>query len=70
MGQQPSVRLPKHAAATAGLREGATLDLTIEDDAIVLRRQRYDIAELVAAMAEVEQPPMLMDDAPRGSEVW
>jgi len=69
-GNSLAVRLPKQMAATAGLREGAALDLTIEDDAIVLRRRRYDIAELVAAMADVEQPPLLMEDPPRSSEIW
>ena len=69
-GNSLAVRVPKDIAASVGLGEGAALDLTVEDDAIVLRRRRYDIAELVAAMAGAEQPPLLMDDAPRGSEVW
>ena len=30
----------------------------------------YDIKDLVAAMIDAEQPPMILDDAPRGSEVW
>ncbi len=57
-------------AASVGLSEGAALDLTIEDDAIVIRRRRYDIRELVAAMATIEQPPLAMEDEPRGTEVW
>ena len=69
-GNSLAVRVPKDVAASVGLREGAALDLTIEDDAIVLRRRRYDIAELVASMADAGQPPMLMEDAPRGSELW
>ena len=69
-GNSLAVRVPREAAETVGLRAGVALDLTIEDDAIVLRRRRYDIGELVAAMSEAEQPPLLMEDEPRGSEIW
>ena len=69
-GNSLAVRVPKEVAETIGLREGAALDLTIEDDAIVLRRRRHDIRNLVAAMADAEQPPLLMEDAPRGNETW
>ncbi len=68
-GNSLAVRLPKEAAAAAGLREGAALDLTLEDDAIVLRRRAYDIGELVAAIAG-PPPPLELDDEPRGSEAW
>lgn len=69
-GNSLAVRVPKEVAASVGLREGAALELTIEDDAIVLRRRRHDIGELVAAIAGVEPPPMLMDEPSRGSEIW
>lgn len=69
-GNSLAVRLPKDVAESVGLREGAALELTIEDDAIVLRRRRYDIAELVARLDERTMPPIALDDAPRGSEEW
>lgn len=69
-GNSLAVRVPKEVAASVGLREGAAVELTVEDDAIVLRRRRYDIRDLVAAMAGVEPPPLLLEDEPRGSEVW
>jgi antitoxin MazE len=69
-GNSLAVRVPKEVAASVGLREGVAVELTVEDGAIVLRRRRYDIRDLVAAMADVEPPPLLLDDEPRGSEVW
>ncbi|MBA3811027.1 MAG: AbrB/MazE/SpoVT family DNA-binding domain-containing protein [Caulobacteraceae bacterium] len=69
-GNSLAVRVPREVAETMGLREGVTLDLTMDDDAIVLRRRRYDIRDLVAAMADTEQPPLLMEDEPRGGEIW
>ncbi len=65
-----AVRVPREVAASLRLAEGAALDLTIQDGAIVLRRRRHDIRELVAAMAGAEPPPLLMEDEPRGSEIW
>lgn len=69
-GNSLAVRVPKEVAASVGLREGAALDLTVEDGALVLRRRRYDLDELVASMAGAQPPPLLFDDEPRGSEAW
>jgi antitoxin MazE len=69
-GNSLAVRVPKEVAASIGLREGAAVEMTVEGDAIVLRRRRYDIKDLVAAMADVEPPPLLLEDEPRGSEIW
>jgi antitoxin component of MazEF toxin-antitoxin module len=62
--------VPKEVAASVGLREGVALDLTVEDGALVLRRRRFDIDELVSAMAGAEPPPLMLEDEPRGSEIW
>lgn len=69
-GNSLAVRVPRELAESLGLREGAALDLTIEDNAIIVRRKRYDIRELVAAMDADTIPPLLIDDAPRGTEEW
>ena len=68
-GNSLAVRVPREAAAAAGLREGAILDLTLEGDAIVLRRRSVDIRDLVASI-EGPPPPLEFEDDPRGSEAW
>lgn len=68
-GNSLAVRLPKEAAAAAGLREGAAIELTVEKGAIVLRSRPWDIRDLVAAV-EGAPPPLELEDEPRGSEVW
>ena len=68
-GNSLAVRVPREAAAAAGLREGAVLDLTLEGDAIVLRRRTADIRDLVGAI-EGPPPPLELEDGPRGSEAW
>ncbi len=69
-GNSLAVRLPREAAASAGFHEGAVVDLTVEDEAIVLRRRRWDIRDLVSRIDLGGQPPLLTDDAPRGTEEW
>ncbi len=69
-GNSLAVRLPRKAAESVGWREGAIVDLEVRDGDIVLRRRRYDIHELVAAMKGCEPPPLEWDDGPRGSEAW
>jgi antitoxin MazE len=68
-GNSLAVRVPKEAAIAAGLREGAVLDLTVEDDAIVLRRKTVDIRELVGAI-QGSPPPLEFEDDALGSEAW
>ena len=68
-GNSLAVRVPKEAAAAAGLREGAALELTLEGKTLVLRRRDHDIRDLVASI-EGPPPPLELDDAPRGSEAW
>jgi hypothetical protein len=33
-------------------------------------RPKFDIEALIAAIGDDELPPLLLDDAPRGSEIW
>jgi AbrB family looped-hinge helix DNA binding protein len=45
VGRKGALVLPRHARATLGLREGDELVLTIEDDALVLKRKARRFAE-------------------------
>ena len=45
VGRKGELVLPRHARATLGLREGDELVLTIEDDALVLKRKARRFAE-------------------------
>lgn len=45
VGRKGQLVLPRHARATLGLREGDELVLTIEDDALVLKRKARRFAE-------------------------
>ena len=45
VGRKGELMLPRHARATLGLREGDELVLTIEDDALVLKRKARRFTE-------------------------
>ncbi len=69
-GNSLAVRVPKDVAESLGLREGAAVELTVENQAIIVRRRQYDIRELVAAMDTAGPSSLLLEDEPRGSEEW
>lgn len=64
------MRVPKVIEEIPGPPEGGALTSGVAGEAGAARSPRYDIWELVAAMAAAEQPPLLMDDGPRGTEIW
>ncbi|CAN5398246.1 hypothetical protein BH10PSE4_BH10PSE4_33880 [soil metagenome] len=67
-GHSLAVRLPKAAVEAVGLRDSASLDLTIQDGALVFRPGRWDIKTLVA-LIKGNPPPLEWDDIPRGCEL-
>jgi antitoxin MazE len=71
-GNSLALRLPRHMAAQARLEEGATVDLYVEDEHLIVAptRKRYRLADLLAQM----EPSMRRGEEgwgePRGKEVW
>ena len=51
-GNSLGVRIPKHVARQAGLREGSRVDVGLEGDRIIISRARprYVLAELLHGM--------------------
>jgi antitoxin MazE len=75
-GNSLGVRLPKAAAAAAGLSEGSEVDVVVEGRELRLkpavRITRYRLADLVAEMKRLgpENEPPTVDWGPdRGSEI-
>ncbi len=71
-GNSLAIRLPKAAAASLRVKEGEAIELTIEDDAVVLRaaRPRFSIEELVSQMGPGTEPESLDDlSQPVGEEL-
>ncbi len=58
MKQKLRIPLPKAVATSVSVDEGQAVDLTIEDDKVVIRSRRpcYSIEELVADMCPGREP--------------
>ncbi len=67
-GDSLAVGLPPRFAESAGLREGATVELDIVDGVLRLRRPRYTLDELLAQITPENLPTETFDDPPVGEE--
>jgi antitoxin MazE len=69
-GNSLAVRLPRQVLDSAGLTEGASVEMEVVDGVVQLRPQRpsYTLADLLAGITP-ENIPDRCDDAPRGAEL-
>ena len=72
-GNSMAVRLPRLLTEAAQLRPGSQVDLQTKDGRIVLtpvRIKKYRVEDLVKGMTRRNRPPLLLEDRPRGREIW
>lgn len=67
-GNSLGVRIPSVLAADAHLADGAEVEVTVRDGEIVIVPV-LSLPDLVARITP-ENLPELVDDTPRGAEVW
>ena len=67
-GNSLGVRIPSVLAEDAHLQEGAEVEVTVREGQLVIVPVR-SLAELVAGITP-ENLPELVDEAPRGRELW
>ncbi|WP_428488007.1 AbrB/MazE/SpoVT family DNA-binding domain-containing protein [Rhodopila sp.] len=68
-GNSIGVRLPKTMLQQVDLREGSRVDVLVEGDHLVIRRQRLKLAELLAACRPESRPDPIDFGPPAGREV-
>jgi len=71
-GNSLGVRLPKSVAREAQLDEGDTVDVSVDNGAIVIRRSRprYSLDELVGRITARNRHSESDWGGPLGDEVW
>lgn len=69
-GSSLAVRIPKPIAEQWGVHEGSAIEIVASGDEVVLRKRRYDLADLVARMRPEHQHPEHDWGGPQGEEVW
>ncbi len=71
-GNSLALRLPRKLAEDIRLVEGATVDLRVEGDAlvVVLARRKYRLSDLLAETKPEARQAETEWGAPRGKEAW
>lgn len=72
-GNSMAVRLPRTLVEAADLKAGSSVDLAARNGCIVLtpvRPARHRLADLVRKITKRNRHGALLEDAPRGREVW
>jgi antitoxin MazE len=71
-GNSLGLRLPKSVAGDAQIAEGDTVDVSVEDGAIVIRpaRPRYALAALVRKITPRNRHKEIEWGRPQGREQW
>jgi antitoxin MazE len=72
-GNSLGLRIPKSFAKEAGVKEGATVDISIDGDRIVIRPTapvRYRISDLVSEIREDNIHEEIDTGDSAGREVW
>jgi antitoxin MazE len=68
-GNSVGVRLPKPMLEQVGLKEGAQVDVLVEGDHLVIRRERLKLADLLAPCKPENRPDPIDFGPPVGREV-
>lgn len=71
-GNSLALRLPRELTAEMNLREGSPVELTIQNDAIVITptRPRYKLSELLANLKTTQQHVETDWGEEKGKEAW
>ena len=68
-GNSVGVRLPKTMLEQVGLNEGSRVEVMVEGDHLVIRRQRLKLADLLAACKPEIRPDPIDFGPPAGREL-
>jgi antitoxin MazE len=72
-GNSVGLRLPKPLLEMLGLKEGSEVDVTVEDDRLVIkphRPQRLTLKDVLAGFTPEDRAGEVDWGAPVGKEVW
>lgn len=70
-GNSAAVRLPVPILRDAGIVLGQALELTVEEGRLIFTpKTEYKLEDMVAAMTPDNCHTLLLEDAPKGNEIW
>ncbi|KUK12725.1 MAG: Transcriptional regulator/antitoxin, MazE [Moorella sp. 60_41] len=69
-GNSLGIRIPLSLAQKVGLREGTPVDLQVEQDAIIIRRKKHSLEQMLAQVTS-DNTHGEIDTGPQvGREIW
>ena len=69
-GNSLGVRIPQAIIQKLSLSAGSAVDVTIENDHIILTAKKYDLATMLKSITEENIPDFQWDDSKAGKEEW
>ena len=65
-----AIRIPKSVAEQGGVPEGTVLEVVLRRDALILRKRRYDLKDLVAGITADNRHGEVDWGRAEGAEAW
>ena len=69
-GTSLAVRIPKAIAQQWGVQEGSAIEIDSDGSSLVLRKQKYDLASMLAQITPENLHPETDTGPPQGVEIW
>lgn len=69
-GASLAIRIPKAIAEQWGVREGSAVELVSRGEQVVIRKKRYDLAEMLARVSPDNLHSEVDFGPPAGREEW
>ena len=69
-GSSLAVRIPKAIAEQWGVSEGSAIEMASQGDRVVMRKRRYDLADMLSQVTDENLHPEQDMGDPQGKEQW
>ena len=69
-GTSLAIRIPKSIAEQWGIHEGSAIELTTQDDRVILEKSSYDLNDLLAQIEPANLHPEYDTGPAQGKEQW
>ena len=69
-GTSLAIRIPKSIAEQWGIHEGSAIELTTQDDRVILEKSSYDLNDLLAQIEPANLHPEPDTGPAQGKEQW
>ncbi len=69
-GTSLAIRIPKPIAEQWGVQEGSTIEMVSRGDRLVMRKETYNLADMLAEITDDNLHPEVDTGPPQGNEEW